>query len=229
MKTKIVLVSSMAMRQILGELAERYEAETGCLVDLRPMGGVDAANRVREGDAADAVVLARDAMADLERAGHVRAGSTVSLARSGMAVAVPTGAPHPDLSDEAGFRTSVFGTSRIAYSTGPSGNHFLRLCERWGLLPDGAERLVKAPPGVPVGDLLARGEAALGVQQLSELLNVPGIEIVGPLPPEIQSITVFSAGVAASSRRPEEAGRLIAFLADGEAAQVKRRHGMEAA
>ena len=112
---------------------------------------------------------------------------------------------------------------KICYSTGPSGDHLKALCEKWGVPL--AHALV-APPGVPVATLVADGEADLGFQQLSELIGQPGIEIAGPLPPEIQAVTVFSAGLSSKSQNPESARALIAYLASPETGDAKRRYGM---
>ena len=118
---------------------------------------------------------------------------------------------------------------RIGYSTGPSGDHFKALCERWGLSDSVLARALKAPPGVPVATLVANGDADLGIQQLSELIGQPGIEVVGPLPPEIQAVTVFSAGVSTTSAEREAAETLVAYLASAATEAAKRRHGMEPA
>lgn len=219
----------MATRVILGDLAQRYEAASGVRVAIRSMGGVDAAKLVRAGEVTDIVVLASNVMAQLEAEGHIVPGSIKGFTRSGMAIVVPEGAPRPDISDEAAVRQAVGTARKVGYSTGPSGDHLLKLCERWGLLPGEAEHLVKAPPGVPVGKLVAQGDADLGFQQLSEFLGVAGIEIVGPLPPEIQAVTVFSAGVCSASTQPDETQRLIAYLASPDTAAVKRERGMEPA
>ena len=213
MSTPIAGVSSMATRLILGELAMRYEAASGVGVDIKSMGGVDAARRVRAGEATDVVVLASGVMKQLEAEGHVVSGSVRGFARSGMAIAVRTGARRPDIGDEQAVRRAVLEARRVGYSTGPSGDHLLKLCERWGLPADQSDRLLKAPPGVPVGSLVAKGEADLGFQQLSELIHVAGIEVVGPLPPEIQAVTVFAAGVCSVSARPGETRDFIAYLA----------------
>ena len=220
-------VSSMATRLILGELARRYQERSGVAVDIASMGGVEAARLVRAGETADVIVLASKVMGELETEGHLIAGSTRPFARSGMAVAVRTGDSRPDISNGDAVRQAIMAAGRIGYSTGPSGDHLLELCEGWGLLPGMAERMIKAPPGVPVAKLVADGEADLGFQQLSELLGAPGIEIVGPLPPEIQAVTVFAAGVSAKSGRAEESRALIAFLSSAEADEVKRAHGMD--
>jgi molybdate transport system substrate-binding protein len=223
MSTALTGISSMATRLILGELARRYEARTGAAVDIRSMGGVDAAKLVRAGEAVDMVVLASNVMAQLEAEGHVRPGSVQGFTRSGMAIAVRAGAGQPDIGSEDAVRRAVLAAARVGYSTGPSGDHLLNLCARWGVP---AERLVKAPPGVPVGKLIADGDADLGFQQLSELIHAPGVQVVGPLPPEIQATTIFSAGVCAKSERQVETEALIAFLASPDADAVKREQGM---
>jgi molybdate transport system substrate-binding protein len=227
MSTEITGVSSMATRHILGDLAQRYEASSGDRVAIRSMGGVDAARLVRAGEVTDIVVLASNVMAQLEAEGHVLPGSIKPFTRSGMAIAVRSGASRPDIGDEEAVRRAVFEARKVGYSTGPSGDHLLQLCARWGLTPAAADRLIKAPPGVPVGALVAQGDADLGFQQLSELLDVPGIEILGPLPPEIQAVTVFSAGVCSKSPQAQQTRELIAYLASPETAEVKRKHGME--
>lgn len=227
MSKAIAGVSSMATRLILGELAKRYEAASGVAVDIRSMGGVDAARLVRAGEATDVVVLASGVMKQLEAEGHIVSGSIRGFARSGMAIAVRAGAPRPDIGDEQAVRRAVLEARRVGYSTGPSGDHLLQLCARWGLAADGDDRLLKAPPGVPVGSLVAQGEADLGFQQLSELIHVPGIEVVGPLPPGIQAVTVFAAGVCSASPHPVETRDFIAYLSSPDADDVIRAQGME--
>ena len=118
---------------------------------------------------------------------------------------------------------------RLCYSTGPSGDHLKALCEKWGLADSVLARALKAPPGVPVATLVAQGDADLGIQQLSELIGQPGIEVVGPLPPEIQAVTVFSAGVSMTSAEREAAHALVSYLASAETHAAIRRHGMEPA
>jgi molybdate transport system substrate-binding protein len=221
-------ISSMATRRILGELARRYEAESGVAVDVRSMGGVDAAKLVRAGEVVDMVVLASNVMAQLEAEGHVLAGSVRGFTRSGMAVAIRAGSERPDIGSAEAVRRAVMAARSVGYSTGPSGDHLLKLCAQWGM-PADAERLVKAPPGVPVGKLVADGDADLGFQQLSELIHAPGVQVVGPLPPEIQATTIFSAGVSATSGHPAETEALIAFLASPDADALKRDEGMEPA
>ena len=224
---RITGISSMATRHVLAELADLYERQSGPRVAIVSVGGVEAARRVREGEAFDFVVLAADAIEQLAAVGRVDPGSRTDLARSGVAIAVAAGAPRPDVGSEPAIREAVLRARSIGYSTGPSGAHLARLFERWGIADAIAPRIVQAPPGIPVGTLVARGDVELGFQQLSELMHVPGIEIIGRLPREIEAVTVFSAAVCTASYRRSAAGAFLSFLASPEADAAKRRHGME--
>ncbi|MEO8536961.1 MAG: substrate-binding domain-containing protein [Betaproteobacteria bacterium] len=223
----VKILSSMAVRRILVELAADYETRHGTPVAVESVGGVDVAKRVRRGEAADIVVLASDAIGDLAGEGRLDPSSRVDVARSPIAVAVPAGAAHPDLSSEAAVRQAVMAARRIAYSTGPSGRHLVALLERWRDDRRQGPQLVEAPPGVAVGTLVARGDADVGIQQLSELMALPGIDIVGRLPTSIQSITVFAGALCVASSQVPAARAVLAFCASEVAASAKRRNGME--
>ena len=222
-------ISSMATRAILADLSRAYEEAGEARVAIDAMGGVDAARLVREGALVDLVILASAAMTQLEADGHILKGSIVPFARSGMAVAIRIDSPRPDIGSEAALRDAIVSGGRIGYSTGPSGQHLLNLLDRWGLRPAIDQRVVEAPPGIPVGALLARGEVDLAFQQRSELMNVPGIEIIGPLPDPVQAVTVFSAGICSRSTQVDASRRLIDFLNAPDADAVKLHHGMERA
>jgi molybdate transport system substrate-binding protein len=222
-------ISSMATKAVLAELANQYEARSTHIVVIESVGGVDAARRVQAGEPFDVVVLASDTIDTLLAAGHLVAGSDVDLMRSGVAVAVPARAPRPEIASEAALRRAVEAAPTIGTSTGPSGVALAKLFQRWGIAEQVRDRIVTPPPGVSVGSLVARGEVALGFQQLAELRHVAGIDVLGPLPPEIQIVTTFSAAVGARSRQPDHARALLAFMASPAAADAKRRQGMEAA
>ncbi|WP_309684018.1 substrate-binding domain-containing protein [Polaromonas sp.] len=216
----------MATRLVLAELTAAWEQSSGCAVNLESVGGVDAVRRAQAGEPFDIVVLASDAIDKLTAGGFLVAGSKVDLADSGVAVCVCTGAPWPDISSEDALRRAVLAARSIGYSTGPSGAALIELFERWGMAADVRQKAVQAPAGVPVGGLVARGEAELGFQQLSELMHLDGIAVVGPLPEAVQIITTFSAGLGSASTQGEVGRRLLAFMASPETADAKRRHGM---
>ena len=222
-------LSSMATRHILADLARNYELRNGVRVEFRSMGGVEAAKLVRAGDPTDVVALASKVMSNLEAENLIAKGSIRDFARSEIAIAVPAGSRRPGVESERAVRRAMIEARRICYSTGPSGDYLKTLCEKWGLAETVLQRALTAPPGVPVASLVARGEADLGFQQLSELIGQPGIEVAGLLPPEIQSVTVFSAGVSAASRESEAARAFVAYMASPEATDAKLRYGMEPA
>lgn len=223
----------MATRQVLAELVSAFERQSGCAAVIEAVGGVDAAKRVQAGEVFDVVVLASDAIDKLIAGGHLQAGSKLDLVRSGVAVCVRAGAPLPQIDSEDAVKQAVLAARSISYSTGPSGVVLARLFERWGIAAEIQGRMVQAPPGVPVGTLVARGEVALGFQQLSELLHVEGITVLGPLPPAIQITTTFSAGIHASvpagSPQFERVSAMLAYMHSPEAVEAKKRQGMEPA
>jgi signal transduction histidine kinase/CheY-like chemotaxis protein/ABC-type molybdate transport system substrate-binding protein len=225
----LTLISSMATKPLLAELLSLYEQRQGRTVALTSIGGVDAAKRVAAGEPFDVVVLGSDALAKLADAGTVRPDSVTALVRSPTAIAVPAGTAVPDVTSEAALRAAVLAAPSLGYSTGPSGVALAKLFERWGVSEQVKDRIVTPPPGTPVGSLVADGKVMLGFQQLSELLPLPGIQIVGPMPAEVGIVTTFSGGVTAASARADDARALLAFLASADADDAKRRQGMEPA
>jgi len=222
--SRLTGISSMATRRVLAELTALWHARGGMAVMIESVGGVEAARRVEAGkEHFDVVFLAADAIKQLIACGRVLAESRVDLMRSPTAVAVPAGAPKPEIGSEDALRAAVSAASGVGVSTGPSGRALRALFARWGIAP----RIVEAPPGIPVGTLLAEGKAALGFQQLSELIHESGIEIVGELPASIAIDTVFSAGVVSGSPHAGSARQLLELMASPEADAAKRRQGMQ--
>jgi molybdate transport system substrate-binding protein len=223
------LLSSMAGHQVFVELAAEFERASGQSVRVEASGGVNVVKRVQAGEAVDVVLLSHDAIEKLIGEGKLSAGSLVDLTRSGVAVAVRAGRPKPAIDTEAAVKRAVVTAPSVCYSTGPSGVHLEKVFQRWGILDEIRSRLLVAAPGVPVGSLIAKGDAELGFQQLSELMHVAGVEVVGPLPSAIQIITTFSGAVSPRSGNPDAARALLRFMAAPATAAVKQRHGMEAA
>lgn len=219
----------MATRNVLQELLAGYRRASGETVTAEAAGGVDVAKRVRGGEAIDVVVLASKVIDALIQERVLIAGSRVDLVKSGVAVAVAADTPKPGIATEQALKRAVAAARTLSYSTGPSGVYLEKLFARWGVLDDIRDRIVVPPPGVPVASLVAQGKAELGFQQLSELLNKPGIEVVGPLPPAVQTVTIFSAGISTQCPRPDAARALLAYLASPAVSNIKQRHGMEAA
>ena len=217
----------MATRQVLSDLIEPFQRRTGWRVTIESVGGVDAARRVQAGEAFDVVFLASEAIDRLVAAGCVQAGSRVDMVRSGVAVAVRAGAHQPDISTEEAVRQAVLAARSIGFSTGPSGVALAGLFERWGIAGEIQDRIVQTKPGVPVGSLVAGGEVELGFQQFSELVNLAGITVLGPLPPAIQITTIFSAGICTGTRHAAAVRAMLDDMNSPEAVDAKRRQGME--
>ncbi|HLZ97652.1 MAG TPA: substrate-binding domain-containing protein [Steroidobacteraceae bacterium] len=226
-RAPLKLLSSMATRDVLRELVARYVSDTARAVSTEAAGGVDVARRVRDGEAVDIVVLASNTIDQLidERKLHSR----VDLVNSGIAIAVRANCPRPEVGTEDEVKGAVLAAGTLSYSTGPSGVYLEKLFERWGVLETIRSRIVVPPPGVAVGSLIASGRVELGFQQLSELTNVPNVEIVGPLPPAIQRMTTFSGGISVASLDPAAARLLLEFMASPATAGAKLRHGLEPA
>jgi molybdate transport system substrate-binding protein len=219
-------ICSMATRLVLADVAADWK-RLGSEVSFQSVGGVEAAKRVQAGERFDVVVLAADAIDKLVEAGRILAGSKIDLVRSAVAIAVRAGAPWPAIDTEAALLAALWSSRAIGYSTGPSGVALQRLFERWELSASTRSRLVQAPPGVPVGTLIARGEVDIGFQQLSELMNLEGVDVVGSLPPGMEIVTTFSGGVCTASTRGEAARALLDFVRSPVADAAKRRHGMQ--
>jgi molybdate transport system substrate-binding protein len=221
-------ISSMATKALLAKLCVAYAVRSGQTVQIESVGGVDAAKRVQAGEALDMVLLASDAIERLMASGHVMPGSRVDWVQSPVAVAVPATASQPDISTPAALKQTLLAAPAISYSTGPSGNYLAKLFEQWGIAEMMQSKLVVPPPGQPVGKLVASGQVALGFQQLSEMLGVPGIRVVGNLPEGAAFITTFSAGipVGVAPERVDAVHAFLNFLNAPETAATKLAQGM---
>lgn len=227
-------ISSMATRQVLADLTGAA-AEAGLPpVQVESVGGVDAARRVAAGEAFDLVFLADDALRALAGGGHVDSATITPLVLSHVAVAVPdprsvaAGASRAiAFADDDELRAALDSAQRVGYSTGPSGTALRALIDDLGLTAALQDRLVQARPGVPVASLLAHGEVDLGFQQLSELVGLPGVRILGGLPAHRAITTVFSGAVATASSDPDVAARVLGVLASAELTPIVTGHHFE--
>ncbi|WP_017242062.1 substrate-binding domain-containing protein [Streptomyces sp. SS] len=228
MNREISGLSSMATRPILAELSEHIRNAHGIPVRFEAAGGVETARRVREGAEADLLVLADGALSALAQEGHLLPDTVRPLWISQVVAAVPEGAPIPALGSASDLRTALLSARSIAYSTGPSGTALIDLISRLDLTDTLAGRLVQAPPGVPAGSLLSSGQADLAFQQHSELMDLPGVAVIGPLPGDTAISSLFSAGVLTSSTQPTRALEVLDLLASDTATKTARARGMRA-
>jgi molybdate transport system substrate-binding protein len=227
----IVVMTSGAFTAAYLDLVPTYERSTGhkLVTAATTMGtGTESIpNRLRRGDAADVVIVAAEALEELIKAGSVVAGSRVDLARSSIGMAVRAGRPKPDISSVEALRRTLLNAKSVAYSASVSGDYLTReLFPRLGIA-DQLETTGRRIERERVGIVVARGDAEIGFQQISELRPIAGIEIVGPLPPEVQRITVFAAGIATQAKYPAAARAFIQFLASAAAADVVVKTGLE--
>jgi molybdate transport system substrate-binding protein len=224
--SSIDVLSTLALRGVLLEIADEFRALTRLSFTATYKSTNMILNLIAEGATADMTIITREAIDRLVRDGILVAGSTADLAQSGVGIAVRAGAPKPDISTVAALRRTLLETKSIAFTRlGASGVHFAQVIERLGIA-DEVRR--KAHIGdAYIGEVVARGEAEMAVQQISELMPVKGIDIVGPLPEEMQKISVFAAGIFRSARNPDGAGKLLAHLADPRIAPVLIRKGLE--
>ncbi len=227
--TPIKVMTSLATKEFLVEYLAQYQNTSGQAVAYENAGGVEIAKRARAGEAFDVVVLASGVIDALFTEGKLVAGSKLDVVKSSAAIAVPAGVPKPDIGTEEALKRAILAAPSVCYSTGPSGIYLEKLFAQWGIAEAIKAKLVVAPPGVPVGSLLASGRAALGFQQLSELIHMAGIEVVGPLPASIQLITTFSAGISPTCTQGEAARKLLGAMASPALAAAKRKHGLEPA
>lgn len=226
--SEIKVMASAAFKEAYLELVPEFERTTGHKVTTLWVPSVQMMSRLKGGETTDLVIMSGASLDELIQAGIVAAGDRCDIAKSGVGVAVRAGAPKPDISSGEAIKRAVLAAKAIAYSTGPSGIYLAGLFQRMGIA-DAIKDKVRISQGVPAGSFVASGEAELAFQQISELLPVPGIDLVGPLPADVQQITVFSAGLHVGAKAPDAARALVKFLTAPAAAPVIRQKGMEPA
>jgi molybdate transport system substrate-binding protein len=224
--SEIKVMLSAAFKEAYLELVPQFERASGYKVESLWVPSVQMMTRLKGGESVDLVILSAASLDEIRKAGLV--SDRTDLARSGIGVAVKSGARRPDISSGEAVKRAVLAAKGIAYSTGPSGIYLMGLFQRMGIA-EAIKSKVKQVQGEPAGGVVARGEAEIAFQQVSELLPVPGIDLVGPLPADIQQITVFSAGLHVAAKQPDAARALVKFLTAPAAAPVIRKKGMEPA
>jgi molybdate transport system substrate-binding protein len=223
---EITVLLSAAFKEAYVELVPQFERATGHTVTSLWAPSVQIMSRLKDGEAVDLVIVSSRSIDELMKAGIVARGKRFDLAQCGVGVAVKAGAPKPDLSSGEALKRAVLAARSIVYSHGPSGVYLEGLFKRMGIA-DAISGKVTRVQGEPAGAVAARGEAELAFQQVCELLPVPGIDLVGPLPPDVQEITTFSAGLHARAKEPVAAEALVEFFKAPAAASVIRAKGME--
>jgi len=223
---EIKVLSTQATQEAYLELVAQFEKATGHKVTTAFTGTLNVQKRLADGEPYDLIIMAGPAV---DKLGKAVAGSRVDFAKSGTGVAVRKGAAKPDIGSAGALKKTLLAAKSIGYSTGPSGLYMLSVFEKLGIAGEVKGKLKQTPSGVFVGTLIASGETEIGFQQISELVHFAGIDYVGPLPGELQRMTVFSAGIHAGAKQAEAARALVKFITAPAAAPVIRKHGLEPA
>src|SRR3954471_8357998 len=226
---EISVISTQATEEAYKELVAQFEKATGHKVTTFFSGTLNVQKKLADGEPYDLILMAAPAIDEQIKVGKAVAGSRVDLAKSGTGLAVRKGAPKPDISSSDALKKTLLTAKSIGYSTGPSGLYMLSVFERLGIADQVKGKLKQTPSGVFVGTLIANGEAEIGFQQISELAHFAGIDYVGPLPGELQKMTMFSTGIHAGAKQAAAAKALVKFITAPAAAPIIKKHGLEPA
>ena len=224
---EIRVLASGATRDAYVEAVPQFEKATGHTVVTTWTGSANIKKRIAAGEVYDLVIVGAPVIDAFVQQGKVVAGSRVDLMKSGVGVGVRAGASRPDISSSGNLKKAVLEAKSIGYSTGPSGDYVIKLLERMGIADQVRPKLKQVPSGERIGTFISSGEAEIGFQQVSELIDAPGVDYLGPLPPEVQQTTVFSAGIHSGAKEAKAAKELVEFLTGPAAASAIRKHGME--
>jgi molybdate transport system substrate-binding protein len=224
---EINVLSSQAIKEAYLAFAPEFERTSGHKLNTTWNGTVDILKKLRAGEVFDLVVLVTPSMETMIKEGKIVGSSRVDLVRSGIAIAVPKSAPKPDISSTDAVKRALLAAEGIGYSSGPSGVFLESLFKKWGIWDQVAAKIKQTPPGTPVGSILARGDVDIGFQQVSELLLYPGIQYVGPVPQEMDTVSVFAGGVHTAAKQPDAARELITFISSPAALPYIKKTGME--
>ncbi len=224
---EIKVLSTQATEEAYRELVPQFEKASGHKVTTVFTGTLGVMKRLSDGEAYDLLIMSRQSIDELAQTGKVVPGSRTDIAKSGVGVAVGKGKPKPDISSVDALRKTLLAAKSIGYSTGPSGVYVVTMFQKMGIADAIKSKLKQTPTGVFVGSIIASGEAEIGFQQVSELTHFPGIDYVGPLPAELQLITVFSAGIQAGAKETDAAKALVSFITAPAAGAVFKKHALD--
>jgi molybdate transport system substrate-binding protein len=228
---EITVLSSIGLQSVLEDLAPKFENSTGHKLSLTFGLAGPFAKRVQDGEAVDILVAPRGFIDGLIKANKLESNSETNLARSSVGIAVRKGAPKPDISTPEALKRALLAARSISYTNpafgGASGVHFAKVIERLGIAEEMKAKTKFPPQGGFTAPLLASGEVDLAVQQIGELISVPGVELLGPLPGDLQSVTTMTVAIPSAARQPEAARALIKYLQSPEATAVMKAKGLE--
>ena len=224
---EIIVLAAGATEEIFAELVPQFEKSSGHKVVATFTGTANIKKQVAAGEVYDLVIVGGPEIDAFIQQGTIVPGSRTDLVKSGVGVAVRAGSPKPDISSSEALKKTLLAAKSVGISTGPSGVHMASLFERMGIADQIKPKLKQVPSGVRIGSVIVSGEADIGFQQISELIHSPGLDYIGPLPSDVQKITVYSAGIHSRAKQPEAAKALVKSLTALTAEMVIKKHGME--
>ncbi|MGA7389426.1 MAG: substrate-binding domain-containing protein, partial [Pseudolabrys sp.] len=224
---EITVLASGATKEVIIELLPQFEKSSGRKVAITWTGTANIKKRMTAGEVYDLVIVGGPVIDVFSQQGKVVPGSRVDLMKSGVGVAVRPGAPKPDIGSSEALKKTLLAAKSIGYSSGPSGDYVVSLIERMGIADQVKPKMKQVPSGTRISTMIESGEAEIGFQQVSELIHEKGVDYLGPLPSDVQKITVFSAGLHTGAKEPEAAKALVKALTGPGAATVIKQHGRE--
>ena len=224
---EIKVLASGATKEVIDEVIPEFEKASGHKVTIIFTGAAKIKERIAAGEVYDVVIVGGPVVDAFIQQGRMVPGSRTDLMKSGIGVAVRAGGAKPDIRSSEALKRTVLAAKSIGYSSGPSGDYVITLVQRMGIADQVKPKMKQVPSGARISTMIESGEVEIGFQQISELIHEKGINYLGPLPAEIQKITVFSAGLHTDANEPEAAKALVKALRSPDAATVIKAHGME--
>ncbi len=224
---EIKVLAAGATKEVYLDLVPQFEQSSGHKVITTWTGTANIKKRMAADEIFDVVIVGAPEIDAFIQQGKMMAGSRIDLMKSGVGVGVRAGAPKPDISSSEALKKTLLAAKSIGYSTGPSGIYVMSLFERMGIADQIKSKLKQVPSGVRIGTFITSGEAEIGFQQVGELIHAPGVDYIGPLPADVQKITVYSAGIHSGAKQPAAAKELVKVLTGPAAASVIKKYGME--